>query len=85
MNSVMKSLGELLGSYEQSDFEKIKGEALTIRAFIFLSYYSFCPYDNNELGIPLNLDPEVIEGTKRLSQQEVYKRIIGDLTEAVEL
>lgn len=25
----------------------------------------------------------MIEGTKRLSQQEVYKRIIGDLTEAL--
>ena len=84
MNSVMKSLGELLGSYEQSDFEKIKGEALTIRAFyIFKLLQLFAPYDNNELGIPLNLDPEVIEGTKRLSQQEVYKRIIGDLTEAL--
>ena len=56
MNSVMKSLGELLGSYEQSDFEKIKGEALTIRAFyIFKLLQLFAPYDNNELGIPLNL------------------------------
>lgn len=37
MNSVMKSLGELLGSYEQSDFEKIKEKLLTIGLFIFLS------------------------------------------------
>ena len=81
MNSVMNSLGELLGTYEQSDFEKIKGEALTIRAFyIFKLLQLFAPYDNNELGIPLNLDPEVIDGTNRLSQQEVYKQIIGDLT-----
>ncbi len=80
----MKSLGELLGTYEQSDFEKIKGEALTIRAFyIFKLLQLFALYDNNELGIPLNLDPEVIAGTKRLSQQEVYKQIIGDLTEAL--
>lgn len=85
MNSVMKSLGELLGSYENSDFEKIKGEALTIRAFyIFKLLQLFAPYDNNELGIPLNLDPEVIGGTERLPQDRVYSQIIGDLTEALD-
>ncbi len=43
MNSVMKSLGELLGTYEQSDFEKIKGEALTIRAFYIFKLLQLLP------------------------------------------
>lgn len=84
MNSVLKSLGELIGDYEQSTFEKVKGEALVIRSFyLFKLLQLFAPYDNAELGIPMNLDPEIFEGTARLSQQKVYGQIIGDLTTAL--
>lgn len=84
MNSVLKSLEELLGDYDQATYEKVKGEALTIRAFhLFKILQLFAPYDNNELGIPVNYDPDILEGTPRLTQKEVYARIIGDLTTAL--
>ncbi|MEG1738424.1 MAG: RagB/SusD family nutrient uptake outer membrane protein [Odoribacter sp.] len=83
LNSVLKSLSEL-SEYDQAEFERVKGEALTIRAyFIFKLLQYYAPYKNNELGIPLNLDPEVIDGPKRLTQKACYSQILGDLNEAL--
>lgn len=83
MNSVLKSLDELSG-YNQAEYERIRGEALTIRSlYLFRLLQFFAPYKNNELGIPMNLDPEVFQGIKRATQTEVYEQILGDLTTAL--
>jgi len=66
-------------------YEMVKGEALTARAFfIFKLLQLYAPYQNNELGIPLNFDTQMIKGGKRLSQKDVYKQIIDDLNLAMD-
>ena len=85
MNSVLGVLEEVK-SQDKSEYEKIRGEALTVRSFfLFKLLQLFAPYDNNELGIPVNTDPDAIIGGARLSQQEVYKRILDDLKEAMDM
>ena len=83
LNSALKSLDEL-SEYDQAEYERVRGEALTLRSFyLFRLVQLFAPYKNNELGIPMNLDPEVFQGIKRTPQAEVYRQILGDLTTAL--
>lgn len=85
MNSVLEALEEVEAN-DKAEFEKIRGEALTVRSFfLFKLLQLFAPYDNNELGIPVNFDPDAVTGGARLSQKEVYKRILDDLNEAMDM
>jgi len=67
----------------------IKGEALVWRAYSFyklLQYYS--PYNDNNLGIVIHLDPVTDVGTtkpKRKTQKESYQQIIEDCMNVLEL
>ncbi|NOU59609.1 RagB/SusD family nutrient uptake outer membrane protein [Marinifilum caeruleilacunae] len=84
LNTVIAELNEL-DEFEKDEFEIVKGEALVMRSyFIFKLLQVYSPYKDNELGIPLNLDPEVIIGGERWSQTKVYKQITEDLVEALQ-
>lgn len=75
---------EDLGGKDQAAWQKVMGEVKTIRAWYILKLLEhFCTYDNPDLGIPLNLDPDQITGGKRWKQSDVYKQIINDLTEVL--
>ena len=74
---------------DETTRDYVKGEALLWRAYAYfklLQYYS--PYKNNELGIPVNLDPVTdIAAIKpvRNTQSEVYSRVIEDCEAALKL
>lgn len=83
LNEAVVALEGLKGS-DQPAWERVMGEAKTIRAYYILKLLEyFCTYDNNDLGIPLNLDPDQITGGKRQKQSEIYRQIIDDLTEVL--
>ncbi len=72
---------------ESSDLQQqITGEAKVIRcwhAFKLLQY--FAPYNNDELGIPLNFDADDLVSlvNSRKTQTEVYEIIINELNEVL--
>ncbi len=88
-NLVLSTLEKL--SSEDPSYKSIKGSALFFRAFSFYQLAQlFCkPYSvstaNNDLGIPLRITPDPNESSTRGTVQQVYDRIIKDLTEAVAL
>ena len=83
MNVIIDDL-EKAGGYTEAEYETIVGEAKTIRAYyIFKLIQFFAPYQNDRLGIPLNLDSENVTPGDRLSQKEVYKIIIRELEEVL--
>lgn len=83
LNEAVVALDELKGE-DQAVWERVMGEAKAIRAYYILKLLEyFCTYDDNEMGIPLNLDPDEITGGKRRKQSEIYGQIIGDLTEVL--
>ena len=69
----------------------IKGSALFIRAYAFYNVSQiFAPvYDKNtaddDLGIPLRLNPNVDEPTHRATVNQTYTQILSDLLEAKDL
>ncbi|MCG8581667.1 MAG: RagB/SusD family nutrient uptake outer membrane protein [Bacteroidales bacterium] len=70
----------------EKEKQLIKGEAKVIRAInIFKVLQFFCVYDQDEYGIPLNLDSEnVVEyAGARKSQTEVYQILIDELNEVL--
>lgn len=83
LNVVINATDKFKG---EPNYEMVRGEALTIRAyFIFKLLQLYAPYHKIELGVPLNLDPEIIDGGDRLPQDKVYSQIIGDLKAALAL
>ena len=83
MNVIIDDL-EKAGGYTKTEYETIVGEAKTIRAYyIFKLLQFFAPYQDDKLGIPLNLDSENVTPSDRLSQKEVYRIIIRELEEVL--
>ena len=66
-----------------SSYEIIAGEAKTLRAYYFFKLLQWFAPLNEDIGIPMNIDPEVYEGIGRSSQKKVYKFIIDELTEVL--
>ncbi|HJA16001.1 MAG TPA: RagB/SusD family nutrient uptake outer membrane protein [Candidatus Butyricimonas faecavium] len=84
LNVILDDL-EKAGGYTRTEYETITGEVKTIRAYyIFKLLQFFAPYNNDNLGIPLNLDSENVIPGGRLSQREVYRIIIRELEEVLE-
>jgi len=75
----------------QVEWNKIKGSALFHRAFAFynLSQMYAKPYNANtasqDLGIPIRLEADVNQKSKRGTLQQTYEQIISDLKEAESL
>lgn len=83
LNVILDDL-EKAGGYTRAEYETITGEVKTIRAYyIFKLLQFFAPYNNDNLGIPLNLDSENVIPGGRLSQREVYRIIIRELEEVL--
>lgn len=75
----------------QADRDRLKGEALGLRAFSYFNLvqlygkrYNATTRPNAQLGVPLVLEPTT-EGLPRNTVEEVYAQINKDLTEAVAL
>jgi tetratricopeptide (TPR) repeat protein len=89
MNSIIASIDEAAGA--QADRDRIKGQALALRGFIYLhlaTYYSFAiNKDPNAVCVPIYLKPSDVntEGQPAASVSEVYARAITDLEEALTL
>lgn len=89
-NTVLDELPAMNGS-DSNRGREIKGAALFLRAFSFYHLAQvYCqPYDingsNQGLGIPLRLTPDFNTKSVRSTVQETYDRILGDLTDALEL
>lgn len=77
--------------YNINNSENITGQALTIRASIYLEAAQiWCvAYNKNsadkELGLPLRLDPDINNTSVRVSLKETYNQIVSDLLKAVNL
>lgn len=83
LNEAIVALEDLKGENKIA-WQKVMGEVKTIRAWYILKLLEyFCTYNDNNWGIPLNLDPDQITGGKCRKQTEIYEQIIGDLTEAL--
>lgn len=88
INLIISSVPTAEGSDENLR-NRVLGEALTWRAYAFyklLQLYS--PMKDNRLGIPVYLTPEKEIGEampERKSQTEVFKRILDDCNQALDL
>lgn len=84
LNSVLSDLSKV-PDYDQVIGEQIKGEAKIIRAYYLLRLNQlFAPYQNNDYGIPYNLDAEIYKGGPRKKQTELYKELIAELMEVLD-
>lgn len=84
LNEMMKNLDNAPAG-DADEYQRIAGEARVFRAFYaFKLMQYFAPYHDNNLGIPLNLDADVVEGGARLKQTEVYNTIIRELHDVLE-
>ena len=84
-NTILDELGRVDASREQADI--VRCEAMVLRAwhlFKLLQYFS--PYHSDKLGIPANLDAQLVGDydARRKSQKEVYGILIDELTEVLE-
>src|SRR5690606_22791042 len=88
-NTVMDELKRIDLLENKKEWNNVKGQALTFRAKIFLQIAGiWAPaYDKttaaHDLGIPLRLDANFNEPSRRASVQETYERIITDLKSAI--
>lgn len=87
MNAVIDDLNHICPTPQLTPdpklYASIKAEAHTLRAWTLLKLMEFfTPYDNAELGLPVNLDTEDVEAKPRLTQQEVYDIILNEVKEA---
>lgn len=83
LNTILKDLSNAPENDEEWR-ERIGGEARVFRVYhAFKLLQFFAPYHDNQLGIPLNLDPDQIEGGERWSQARVYQFLIDELTEVL--
>lgn len=87
---------DVLPSIDRNDFnaaqwDNIKGQALAIRGFSFqILAYTYClaydpPTADNDLGLPLRLDPDFNVPSVRKSVAETYQQIINDFQAAAPL
>ena len=84
LNMVLKDLSNV-PDYNKVEYERIAGEARVIRAYYLLRLNQlFAPYDNNDLGIPINFDVDDIKGGPRLKHSEVYKILLGELKDVLD-
>lgn len=84
LNMVLKDLSHV-PDYDKIEYERISGEARVIRAYYLLRLNQlFAPYDNNDLGIPINFDVDDIKGGSRLKQTSVYKTLLKELYDVLE-
>jgi len=84
-NTILDELDRVDASPAQADI--VSCEAKVLRAwhlFKLLQYFS--PYHSNELGIPVNLDAQLVGSydARRRSQKEVYRILIDELTDVLE-
>lgn len=86
-NTVLNNLEQ----YEISNTENVKGQALAIRASIYLEAAQIWCVSfnkntaNTDLGLPLRLNPDVNQKSVRATLQETYQQILKDLHAAVSL
>ncbi len=90
MNAVIDDLKHICPTPEQTPdprlYASLKAEAHSLRAWTLLKLMEFfTPYDNAELGLPVNLDTEDVEAKPRLTQQEVYDIILREIEDAESL
>lgn len=84
LNMVLKDL-ENVPDYDKTEYERISGEARVIRAYYLLKINQlFAPYDQNDLGIPMNFDSDVIAGGTRWKQTALYDKLFGELNDVLE-
>lgn len=83
MNEIFHNLENAPDKNENNDdYIRIMAEAKIFRAYyIFKLTQYFSPYKNNQLGIPLNLSSDVVTGSGRWKQTDVYKFILDELHE----
>lgn len=89
-NVTLSMVDDMIGS--ENERENIKGQALALRAyyyFMLINIYGY-PYNqisgdlNNYLGVPLILNPQVVDQyPKRNTLKEVYDQIENDLLTAL--
>ena len=80
MNSIIDDLNIM--SPTQEEYETIGGEARLIRAWcLFKLMQFFCPFDNDQYGVPLNLDSQNTEPQPRSTQTELYAFLEEELLE----
>lgn len=83
LNEVMKDLNKVPDN-NQTDYEQISGEARVLRAYLLLRLNQlFAPFNDNNLGIPFNLDAEVVAGGSRKKQTDVYSTLIGEILDVM--
>jgi SusD family. len=85
VNAVLDGIDEAIGTTEEK--EMVKAEALALRGYYYFMLVNIYgePYNSNKssLGVPLKLNANInTDGLKRSSVEEVYVRIIKDLTES---
>ncbi len=83
MNEIFHNLENAPDKNENNDdYIRVMAEAKIFRAYyIFKLTQYFSPYKNNQLGIPLNLSSDVVTGSGRWKQTDVYKFILDELHE----
>jgi hypothetical protein len=90
-NFVLEILPDIkFNESERNDYNRIKGTALFVRAFMFHSLAQlYCmPYNfsaNSDLGIVLRKTSDVNSPVSRATVQQTYDQIIDDLKTAIEL
>ena len=91
-NVVLDGINKVaITSSNAQTWNSIKGSALFIRAYAFYNLAQiFAPvYDKNtaddDLGIPLRLNPNVDEASHRSTVNETYTQILSDLLQAKDL
>ena len=83
MNSIIDDLNIM--SPTKEEYETIGGEARLVRAWcLFKLIQFFCPFNNDELGVPLNLDSQNTEPQPRRTLTELYTFIEEELLEIVQ-
>lgn len=84
INMLLKDL-EGVPDYNKTDHDRITGEARVMRAYYLLRMNQvYAPYDQNDYGIPFNFDADVIQGGDRWKQTDLYRRLIGEITDVLE-
>jgi hypothetical protein len=79
------------GSYNASEYNNVKGQALFFRAYVFwhIAQLWAPPYNGTtaatDEGIPLRLTPNPNEKSTRATVAQTYTQIIADLKEAASL
>ncbi|WP_421920213.1 RagB/SusD family nutrient uptake outer membrane protein [Marinifilum sp.] len=84
-NTILDHLQKVKETVSEDEIIVVKAEAQYLLAYeLFKLIQYFSPYDNDDLGLPINLDPLAIStyDSSRKTQTEVYQ-IITDLLEEI--